>query len=343
MFIKSSLISFCLLALVACGGKKQSSKKDAPPPVVDVQIAGSQKVSSTLEVNGSIVANEFAELHPEVSGKIIFLNVPEGKSVAQGTIIARVNDADLQANLKKQQSQLALAQQTEARLKKLLQVEGINQADYDAALNQVNSLQADIDFSKALIEKTIIKAPFSGLIGLRNISKGAYVTPATLVTTMQQIDRVKVDFSIPQAYSDYIQTGAIVTVQADINQKNKQKAQIIAKEAQLDATTRNLKVRALLSGAIINPGSFVKVYIDINTHKHSILMPANAIIPDAMSKKMIVVKNGKAVFVKVETGLRRENTIEITQGLAEGDSVVVTGVLFAKPDAPVKVRNVKSL
>jgi membrane fusion protein, multidrug efflux system len=334
-----------ITALAGCGGKKEPPKAAGgpPPTVVDVIIARETHVSDELEVNGEVTANEFVELHPEVSGRLVFLNVPEGSQVSQGFVVARINDADLQAQLKRSTVQLELAKQSEGRLKQLLAVNGINQADYDAALNQVNALQAEIDYSQALIEKTVVRAPFAGTIGLRQVSPGAYVTPATTIATLQQVQQLKVDFSVPEEFGAILKKGDTVTVVSGLEVETPEAAVVSAVEPQASRETRTMKVRAILYNTQARPGAFVKVRLRTATSAKSILIPTNAIIPDAMSKKVVTVKGGKAVFVEVETGVRQERFVEVTKGLQAGDSVVVDGVLFARPNAPVKVRDVKDL
>ncbi len=333
-----------LFIAAACKGKPEPTKpKQAPPTVVDIIVAGLQKISNTIEANGSVVASEFVELHPEVSGRLIYLNVPEGAFIKQGTIIARINDADLQAQLSKSKVQLDLAQKTTDRYKQLLAVNGINQSDYDVALNQVNGYKADIDYTQTLIDKTVIKAPFSGIAGLRQVSPGAYVTASNVIVTIQQVDKVKIDFTLPEEYSPLIKKGGTVDVEVDAAQQIKKKAIIIATEPQVNLATRNLKVRAVLQGGTANPGAFVKVYINAGADKKAIMVPTNAIIPDDKNSQLVVVKAGKASFVNVQTGLREANNVEIIKGLQPGDSVVVTGVLFARPKSELKIRSVKTL
>ncbi len=335
---------FLLITAIACKGKKEPLKPTvAPPTVVDVLVASAQALTNTVEVNGTVVANEFVELHPEVSGRLIFLNVPEGSHIEKGTIVARINDADLQAQLSKTKVLLDLAQKTEERYRKLLTISGINQADYDATLNQVNGYKADLVYTQALIDKTVIKAPFSGTVGLRQVSPGAYLTAASVITTIQQVDKLKVDLTVPEAYASLLKKGNSVDVILDNGSQTKIKATIVAVEPQANLATRNLKVRAVLPSGKANPGGFVKAYLDAGENKSAILIPTNCLIPDDKNNQAIVVKNGKATFVSVKTGVRQVNLVEITNGISVGDTVVVTGVLFARPKAPVKVRGVKQL
>jgi membrane fusion protein (multidrug efflux system) len=334
------LVNFTLFS---CSSKKSENEKQGPPPpqIVDVIIADYQSIENRIEVNGLVLANESVEIHPEVSGRLISLNMPDGAMVQQGTILAKINDADLQAQLLKSNTQLSLAIKNEERLNKLLQINGVNQADYDVAINAVNNIKADIEIVKAQIDKTIIKAPFTGKLGLRMVSPGAYVTPQFVMATLQQTNLLKIDFAVPEMYSSLIQIGKTVKV---IDDNNKDfVATITAEESQVNAATGNIKVRAILQQGSLKPGGFVKIQLDAGNGKKSIMVPTNAIIPDANSKKIIVVKDGKGDMVKIKTGLRNAYGVEVTDGLNPGDSIVVTGVLFVKSGKPVKVRSVKNL
>jgi membrane fusion protein (multidrug efflux system) len=332
----------------SCGGgdKKKvtvTTKQDQqqqPPVLVDVIVAGYQPLNNIIEANGSVVANETTELRPEVSGRLIYLNIPEGRAVSKGTVLARINDADLQAQLGKLRAQLSLAEKTEERLRKLLAVEGINRADYDVAVNQVSTIRADIGVTQANISRTIIRAPFSGTIGLRNVSPGAYVSPQTVLATLQQVSRSKIDFTLPEIYANSVHKGSSVVI--DIS-GTKRKATVLALESQANTSTRNVTVRALVDNGVINPGTFVKVLIDAGSKANSLLVPSASIIPEANARKVIVVKNGKGIMTTVETGLRTATGVEILDGLKQGDSVVVTGVLYVRPTSKLKVRSVKKL
>ncbi len=337
-------VFFLLTAAIifSCKGKKEEKKnpQGQQAAIVDVMIVSPNSITNTIEANGSVVAGEFVEIRPEVSGRITYLNVNEGARVAKGSTIARINDADLRAQVNKVRVQLDLARTTVERYKKLLDIQGINRADYDVAVSQVNSLQADIRILEAEIARTVISAPFSGVVGLRQVSNGAYVTPQNVLVTLQQLTNPRIDFTMPENYSNLVKRGSTVVVEID---GNKRRAIITAIEPQVSTTTRNVIVRANLQDASgINPGGFVKVYVEAG-QAQSLQIPANAIIPDARAKQVVVVKGGKANFVSIETGLRTDGAVQVTSGLNAGDSVVVTGVLFARPNSPVKVRSVKKL
>jgi membrane fusion protein (multidrug efflux system) len=336
---KLNYVAFILiLGLFACKGKTKPTDKFNPnaPVSVDIAIAASQVINKVIEVNGSVVASEFVDIRPETNGRIVFLQIPEGKMVTVGTVLAKLNDADLQAQMQKIKVQLALATITEQRNYKLVQVKGINQSDYDISLQQVNSLKADIAYTQSLIDKTVIKAPFTGQMGLRQVSLGANINTATTIVTLQKIDQLKVDFTLPELYQNYIKVGKKVTVESIANPGVKMTATIAAIEPQIIAASRNIKVRANLQGKLI-PGAYTKVFLGENQQKPSILVPSNIIIPDSKVKQLVVVKNGKAKFINVETGYRTASGVEITSGVQVGDSLIVAGMLFVRDGSDLKI------
>lgn len=340
------IAAFVILSLAgACKSKKEEvTKKNQPPPptIVDVIIVSPTSITNTIEANGSVVAGEFVDIRPEISGRLISLNIAEGAHIGRGSVLAKINDADLRAQLNKIRVQLSLAKTTVERYQKLLDIQGINRADYDVAVNQVNSFQADIGIVEADIAKTVVRAPFSGVVGLRQVSNGAYVTPQSILATLQKVDRIRIDFTIPETYANLLKRGSSVVVETDANGETKRRATIIAIEPGISTATRNVMVRAMLEGAGINPGTFVKVYVNAG-QGGGMLVPANAIIPDARAKQVVVVKEGKAKFTQIQTGVRQAGAVQVTDGLTAGDSVVVSGVLFARPNSKVKVRSVKKL
>ena len=321
MRIITVLLSVTLLSLAACGGKK---KKEA--------------AQENIEVPGNIVANEMAEIHPEVSGRIVQLNVAEGKYVGKGTVLARLYDGDLRAQLNKLQIQLALAQKTEERQAQLLKIQGISQQDYDISLLQVNSLRADIGILQTSISKTVVRAPFSGKLGLKNISPGSYVSPASVIAIINQTDQLKLDFSVPEKYIDKIKTGQLVTFTFE-GSKKQLGAKVIATESNVTENTRSLTVRAAVIGKIedLLPGAFAKVQLSFDPDPNALLIPSQAVLPQARGKKVILYKGGTAIFADVTTGVRDSSKVQIIDGLKPGDTVVVTGLLSVRPEAKIQI------
>jgi membrane fusion protein (multidrug efflux system) len=346
-FLTSAFAALALLA--ACHSKpdeKEKGGKDAKknngPALVDVLVARPSSVSDSVEANGTVVANDYVELHPEVSGRLIALNVQEGRRVSKGTVIARINDADLRAQMQKTNALLQVARLSVNRLQQLLKVQGVNQADYDLAVSQVKSNEADAAYTQALLAKTIIRAPFTGVLGLRQVSPGAYVTPTTIIATLQADTKLKVDFTLPENYGALAQPGSKVQVSFAGNPPRRYQATVQAQESQINQTTRNLTVRALLPpGVQVSPGTFARVQVSTGAAKRSVLVPTNAIMPGDLSDQVVVVKHGKAVMTDIKTGDRQNDKIAVVSGLSAGDSVVTNGVLFTQPGKPVKVRSAK--
>jgi membrane fusion protein (multidrug efflux system) len=325
--------------VIGCKEKPKSIDKFDPNAAVSVDIAVVEKqaVPKLVEVNGSVISNDFVELRPETNGRVTFLQIPEGKVVAAGTVLVKLNDADLQAQLEKIKVQLELAETNEQRNKQLLSIKGINQSDYDISLQQVKSYKADMAYTQSLIDKTVIKAPFTGQLGLRQISLGAYINTTTTVATLQKTDDLKIDFTVPELYKNMVKVGDKIAVESIGADASNFDANIIAIEPQIIASSRNLKVRASVKGKIL-PGSFTKIYLsDADKSASSILVPSNVIIPDSKTKQIVVVRNGQAKFVIVETGYRTQTAVEITKGLQVGDSVVVAGMLFVKDGSKLKI------
>jgi len=336
-----SLLALILLA--SCGDKTKKTEKAAAPArptmmTVDGFLVTPQPFGENIEVPGSIVANEVTEIHAEVSGKITMLNVAEGKYVGRGTLLVKLYDADLQAQLKKLQIQLSIAEKTEERQAELLKIQGISQQDYDLSLLQVNNLKADIDIIRTSISKTEIRAPFSGKLGLKNISPGAFVTPATVIAVINQTDQLKLDFTVPEKYTGQIKTGQLVTFSYEGSLKQF-RAKVSALESSVAENTRSLKVRAMVQDKDpgLLPGAFAKVKLSFEPDPNALLIPTQAVLPQARGKKVILYNAGVAKFVDVTTGTRDSARIQIMTGLKAGDTVVVTGLLSVRPEGKLKI------
>ncbi len=340
-----SLLLISLSVLIACGGKKKEAAtqqkpggSNQPPMRVDGYVVSPESFQENIEVPGTIVANEKVEIHPEVSGRIVQLNVVEGKYVGKGALLAKLYDGDLRAQLNKLYIQLALAKKTEERQAQLLKIQGISQQDYDISLLQVNSLNADIGILQTSIAKTVVRAPFSGKIGLTTISPGAYVTPATIIAVINQTDQLKLDFSVPEKYTGQIKIGQLVTFTFEGSSKELG-AKVIATEANVMENTRSLTVRAAVVGTDngLLPGAFAKVKLSFDPDPNALLIPTQAVLPQARGKKVILYKSGTAVFADVTTGVRDSARVQVLDGLQPGDTVVVTGLLSVRPEGKIQI------
>lgn len=339
------LTAFLLTGLIACGEKKKSSSggpgpAGAKPPAlrVDAFVVERRNLSENLELPGTLIANEATEIHPEISGRLVQLNVSEGRQVGQGTVLARIYDADLQAQLKKLQVQLGIAEQTEKRSAELLRIQGISQQDYDLSLLNVNNIKADMELVRANLSKTIIRAPFNGKLGLKNISPGAYVTPATVIATIRQTSQLKLDFTLPEKYTGRMKVGQTVSFQVEGNDKVYE-ARVAALESGVSEDTRSLRVRALVTSKdeALLPGAFAKVQTRFAPDTNAIMIPTQAVLPQARGKKAVLYNGGVARFADITTGSRDTSYIQVTQGLKPGDTILVTGLLSVRPESKVQL------
>jgi membrane fusion protein (multidrug efflux system) len=335
------------VALLLCVCQSTAPGRDAKArslnaaPVVEGFVVKASVIQQLISISGTLKPFEETVLMPEVTGRVVQINLPEGKYVKQGTLLVKLFDDDLQAGLKKAKTQLEIAEQTQKRQNELIKISGISQSDYDQAVLQVNSINADIEVLKAQIRKTEVRAPFDGVIGLRNISVGAEVTPSTACAVIRSLQQLKLDFSVPEKYSSQIKSGMKVkfSVQGD---DTKHDATVMATEEGIDVTTRNLKARAVVKNkdAALKPGAFANVELDLNEIKDALMVPTQAIIPQERDKQLIVAREGKAKFISVTTGVRQASMIQVLNGIAPGDTIVTTGLLFLKPGAQLKISKV---
>ena len=318
-------------------GKSKNAKSGSGVPV-NVFIVGRETIDNQIFASGTVLPNEEVNLMAEISGRLIKLDIQEGAYVQKGQLIAKINDRELKAQLQKIDYNQELAQKIEARQKKLLNVEAINLEDYDVTTNNIRTLDADKEIIKSQLEKTEIRAPFSGKIGLKNISEGAYVAPGTSIVTIVQSNPVKIDFAVPEKYSLNIKNGNIVKFSLD-GDPSTYHAKVIAIDPKVDENLRTLRVRAIASnpaGRFV-PGMFVKIMADLEANKTAMMIPTEAIVPILKGKKVYVVKNGKAQEVMVTTGVRTDTKIQVIEGLQPGDSLITSGIIALKPNAAVKV------
>jgi membrane fusion protein (multidrug efflux system) len=341
------LVAMTSVALLLCVCQSKAPGRDTKAgsrnaaPVVEGFVVKPSVIQQTISISGTLKPFEETVLMPEVTGRVVQINLPEGKFVKQGTVLMKLFDGDLQAGLKKAQTQLEIAEQTQKRQNELIKINGISQSDYDQAVLQVNSINADIEMLKVQIRKTEVRAPFDGVVGLRSISLGAEVTPGTPLATIRSLQQLKLDFSVPEKYSSQIKTGMKVkfTVQGD---DAKHDATVMATEEGIDVATRNLKARAVVKNIdkALKPGAFANVELDLNEIKDALMVPTQAIIPQERDKQLIAASGGKAKFITVTTGVRQASMIQVLNGIAPGDTVVTTGILFLKPGAQLKFSKV---
>lgn len=339
LFVFLSLV--LLSGLSACNSKKKEEPAKPKTNILNAEgyVVKPQAFQSDYTASGSLLPNEEIQILPEVSGRVTSISFDEGKHVEKGQVLLRIYNDDIKAQIQKLKAQRALQEKIQARQAELLRIGGISQQDYETTTSQIQSIDADMAYSNAMLRKTSIMAPFSGRIGIRNISMGAVVTPATVVATLQQTRILKMDFTIPDQYKDEVTNGKKVafTVTGKLDTFS---GVISALEPAADAVTRTLKVRAVVENDAhkLTAGSFTHVIIPFENNKNALLIPSQSIIPTARNKQVAIVVGGKAKLVPVVIGTRTNDMVEIVQGLKEGDTIITTGIMQVKPNMKVQVK-----
>ena len=295
-------------------------------------------LSNKVYTTGTIIANEEVELRSEIAGKIINILFKEGAFVNKGDLLVKINDSDLQAQLRKAESKVKLIEDREKRQRQLVQNQMISQEDYESTLNDLAASKAEFDLIQAQIDKTEIRAPFSGIVGLREVSEGSFVTTTTIIARLQNLSNLKVDFAIPQKYASLVKVGDEILFKMSSGD-SKYKARVYAIEPKIDPSTRTLKLRARceINYKDLFPGAFVNVEVKLKENENAILIPTVAIVPELKGQSVYLFKNGMVNSQQVGLGLREEKRVQIVSGLEEGDTVITSGILQIRPGASVQI------
>jgi membrane fusion protein, multidrug efflux system len=297
-----------------------------------------ESIEDRIFASGTVQANETVELSTETSGIITGIYFEEGREVQQGDLLVKINDSELQAQKQRAAFRLNLAEQREERQSRLLERGGISQDDYDATLNEVNVLRSEAQLIEAQIDKTEIKAPFSGLIGLKYVSTGAYIDSNSRIASLQEIDPVKIDFSIPERYLARVSIGDKITFNVQ-GVDSTFTGEVYAIEPRIDTETRTLQIRAISYNPdhILFPGAFANITLIMDQIDDALMVPAIAIIPELNAQRVFVERDGIIEQVTVQTGIRTSNKVQVIEGLEPGDRVLITGLLQARPGMDVEI------
>lgn len=316
-------------------------KKKNGPVSVNIMVVKDTAVRNQIDITGTIDANERVNLISQTAGNITGIYFNEGTKVQKGQLLVKVYNQDLQASLQQYEAQMILARDINNRNKILLEKEAVSKEEYQTSQASLNSLKAQADVVRAQISRTEIRAPFSGVIGLRNVSPGGYLSPATSIATLVNIDPAKVTFSVPERYLPIIGKGSKVTFTVESSRENFN-ATVYAIEPALDANSRTITVRAKAPNPknILTAGAFAKINLTLDQIPKTIMVPTECVIPDLKSSKVYIYKNGIAVAKDVKTDLRTDTKIQIIDGLKAGDSIVVSGLIQIRPKSPLKILKV---
>ncbi len=334
------LIILAAVKIFLLPGENEKKAVTAATPALPVEVflVKDTTVDYTIETVGSLRANEQVEIVGELTRKITGIYLREGTQVASGQLLFKLDDADITARINKLEIEERLAAANEAREKILLQKGGISQERFDEISNIRQTLQAEIGILKVELDKTEIRAPFAGKAGLRNVSIGTLVTPGTVLAGMQDVSRIKIDFGIPERYASDLRPGSRISFQTD-NIAGQAEATIEAMEPAVDERTRTLRVRAIAGNekGLLVAGSSARIKLTIHELTGSIFVPTSALIPSIRGYTVFTVRGGKAEPVSVTTGTRQRDFVQITGGLAAGDTVVTTNLLRVREGSLLKI------
>ncbi len=305
---------------------------------MQTMVATPQGLISDLEVPGTVMANESTEIRSESAGRLVALHIKEGANVGKGDLMAKLYDGDLQAQMQKLEVQLKIAEQTEKRQAELVKIQGISQQEYDLSLLQVLNLKADMNIITEDIRKTEIRAPFSGKLGFRNVSPGAYITPAMILTTISQVNNLKIQFNVPERYGAKLKKGLPVSFVVDGSDK-RFSASVIASEIMIDEATRSLAIRATVreKDPVLIPGVFAKVSIVLEKNTEALMVPNSAVILLGRKKQLYLYRNGISFAKDIITGARDSTNIQVLSGIDPGDTVITSAILFLRPGLEVNL------
>ena len=317
-------------------GKSQGSQ--GKPLNVVAQVLRYEDLSDVIRTTGSLLPDEEVSLSFETSGKIVGIFFKEGSEVKKGTLLAKVNDQPLQAELKKLEAQIPLAQDRVYRQKSLLEKDAVSQEAYEQVMTDLEKLKADIELVKSHIAQTELRAPFDGVIGLRQVSEGSYASPTTIVAQLTKIRPLKLEFSINERQSNELKQGARLDFTID-GSLQKYSASVYALDPQVEMKTRTMKARAMYpnTDGQLKPGRSASIEIKLHEITNTIVVPSEAIVAEMGRSVAYLYRNGKARQVELTRGLRTESSVQVLSGLQAGDTLIVTGVMQLRNEMPVTI------
>jgi membrane fusion protein, multidrug efflux system len=310
--------------------------------VVSAVVVKPEPLSNSVRATGTVLANEELDLRSEIAGKISKILFVEGGSVRKGDLLVKIDDSELQAERAKLESQRKVVQEKERRRRQLRDKQGISPEDYEIVENELNAVNAEIQLIEAKIRKTELRAPFDGLIGLRYTSEGSYVGPELRIVGLQDLSKVKLDFSVPEKYVRAVKKGQGVWFRI-AGDETRYAGTIYAVEPKIDPVTRNVLLRAIARNdrQRITPGAFAEVELELERIDDALLVPTEALVPDLQGQKVYVARGGICQESRVTIGLRTEGKVQVTSGVQVGDTVLTSGLLQVVPGIAVTLKEVR--
>lgn len=331
------------------GGNPGAQRPTGGPPAggmatsVEVVKVVARAVVEDAGAVGTIRSNESVVLRPEVAGRIAAIHFRDGQTVSRGTVLVALDAAIQQAELQQAKANLALAQTNYRRNEDLFQRKFISERARDESAATLKVQEATVALAEARLARMQVRAPFDGVVGIRNVSVGDYVKDGQELINVEDVATLKVDFRLPEVYLGQIRAGQSVDVSSDALVGETFRATVEAVNPQVDASGRSILVRARMGNpkAKLRPGMFVRVRLTFRERQGVLMLPEQTLVPAGSDQFVFRLQSGEkgmtAQQVKVRTGLRRDGQVEITEGLKAGDVVVTAGQLKLRDGAAVRI------
>lgn len=319
--IKSLLL--CLLLPISLSAKQPSAP---PTPVESMKVQQSPIIHGVVST-GELKANRSITLKAEISGKVMNLNISEGKPVEQGTILIELDDAVAKATLNQMMAKHEFSLLKYNRFHTLAKSGTGSTSEKDEALATLRFDTANLDLAKAQFEKTKLKAPFAGILGLRQVDVGDYIDPGQALVNLDDISSLLVDFSIPEKYLSQLKEGQAIEITLEALPNQTYEGTIYAIAPQVDSVTRAIQARATLPNPHNNlrPGLFAKIKVVFEKNEQAMTVPEQSVFNLQEKSFVYRVIDNKAVLTEVTAGVRENGQVEILKGLSPQDTIVKTG------------------
>ena len=319
------------LALVSCK-KGGGPPKDAPVPVELVAVEVGPLLEK-LQATGSLDAEESVDLKPEVDGEVTSIQMTEGETVKKGDLILQIDESKQQANVAEAEADFRLTEETLRRADMLLEDGTISKQEHDQTHAAHRRSEAALKLARKRLTEYTLTAPFDGILGRRYVSVGQYVSPQTILVSIYALDRMKLDFSVPERYSARVKPGQTLNLTVAAHGEEKFSGEIYLVEPEVESQTRTVQVRAYVPNADhrLKPGMFANVSLSVGTKDSALTLPEDCIFPHTGGFAVYRDAGGVAELVPVQTGLRTPGRVEILSGLKAGDLVARSGNLRLSP------------
>jgi membrane fusion protein, multidrug efflux system len=324
-----SLTPVVSMLLMGCGAENdgKSGKPESAVPVVVAPVVETE-FTDAIEALGTTRANESATITANITEKILVIGFEDGAHLRKGDLIARLDDTAEQAELKAAQALLTERQRALARSKALREKNIVSQAEYEVAVAEMESAAAQVGSLQAAIGDRIIRAPFAGRVGLREVSVGSLIQPGSVITTLDDLSVMKVDFTLPAVQLSTLQPGLAIRAHTSAFPDRVFEGKLASVATQVDAVSRSIAARAHIPNPdeVLRPGMLIELEL-LARVRNGLSIPEAALVPRGSDQFVYVLDQGQARQRKVTLGTRRAGSVEILEGLTSGERVIVHGTL----------------